>query len=307
MITVRHLTKYFDGKPAISDISTQYSPGECSLVIGASGSGKTVLLKSIIGLLDPDEGEVLFGDVVFNKLPLKEKKATRSQIGMLFQGSALFDFATAQENVMFPLNFFSDMSKSEKLDRANFCLKRVGLENVNDKYPSELSGGMQKRVGIARAIALNPKYLFCDEPNSGLDPQTSVTENCGKAPTRTYFYPTVRNWRNSSSHPEWQRSSNSDMETETQFEIELKGLLRPDRIRLVAVKEISQARIHIYTHEAQETVFKTQAYIRRPLNTGRLKWLVVFRSYQIRDIIFHTYGFLHHTSGIGIECKSFAR
>ena len=174
MITVRHLTKYFDGKPAISDISTQYSPGECSLVIGASGSGKTVLLKSIIGLLDPDEGEVLFGDVVFNKLPLKEKKATRSQIGMLFQGSALFDFATAQENVMFPLNFFSDMSKSEKLDRANFCLKRVGLENVNDKYPSELSGGMQKRVGIARAIALNPKYLFCDEPNSGLDPQTSV-------------------------------------------------------------------------------------------------------------------------------------
>ena len=174
MITVRHLTKYFDGKPAISDISTQYSPGECSLVIGASGSGKTVLLKSIIGLLDPDEGEVLFGDVVFNKLPLKEKKTTRSQIGMLFQGSALFDFATAQENVMFPLNFFSDMSKSEKLDRANFCLKRVGLENVNDKYPSELSGGMQKRVGIARAIALNPKYLFCDEPNSGLDPQTSV-------------------------------------------------------------------------------------------------------------------------------------
>ena len=174
MITVRHLTKYFDGKPAISDISTQYSPEECSLVIGASGSGKTVLLKSIIGLLDPDEGEVLFGDVVFNKLPLKEKKATRSQIGMLFQGSALFDFATAQENVMFPLNFFSDMSKSEKLDRANFCLKRVGLENVNDKYPSELSGGMQKRVGIARAIALNPKYLFCDEPNSGLDPQTSV-------------------------------------------------------------------------------------------------------------------------------------
>ena len=156
MITVRHLTKYFDGKPAISDISTQYSPGECSLVIGASGSGKTVLLKSIIGLLDPDEGEVLFGDVVFNKLPLKEKKATRSQIGMLFQGSALFDFATAQENVMFPLNFFSDMSKSEKLDRANFCLKRVGLENVNDKYPSELSGGMQKRVCIARAIALNP-------------------------------------------------------------------------------------------------------------------------------------------------------
>ena len=131
MITVHHLTKYFDGRAAISDISTQYRPGECSLVIGASGSGKTVLLKSIIGLLEPDEGEVLFGDVVFNKLPMKEKKATRSQIGMLFQGSALFDFATAQENVMFPLNFFSDMSRSEKLDRVNFCLRRVGLENVN--------------------------------------------------------------------------------------------------------------------------------------------------------------------------------
>ena len=151
-------------------------------MIGASGSGKTVLLKSIIGLLEPDEGEVLFGDVVFNKLPLKEKKATRSQIGMLFQGSALFDFATAQENVMFPLNFFSDMSRSEK------------LENVNDKYPSELSGGMQKRVGIARAIALNPKYLFCDEPNSGLDPQTSVMiDRLIQEITREYGITTIIN------------------------------------------------------------------------------------------------------------------
>ncbi len=194
MITVHHLTKYFDGRAAISDISTQYRPGECSLVIGASGSGKTVLLKSIIGLLEPDEGEVLFGDVVFNKLPMKEKKATRSQIGMLFQGSALFDFATAQENVMFPLNFFSDMSRSEKLDRVNFCLRRVGLENVNDKYPSELSGGMQKRVGIARAIALNPKYLFCDEPNSGLDPQTSVMiDRLIQEITREYGITTIIN------------------------------------------------------------------------------------------------------------------
>ncbi|HIZ85294.1 MAG TPA: ATP-binding cassette domain-containing protein [Candidatus Coprenecus stercoravium] len=174
MITVNHLTKYFDGKPAISDISVQYKPGECSLVIGASGSGKTVLLKSVVGLLEPDEGEVLFDGTVFNKLPFKEKKVMRSKIGMLFQGSALFDFATALENVMFPLNFFSEMSRSEKLDRANFCLRRVGLENVERKYPSELSGGMQKRVGIARAIVLNPRYLFCDEPNSGLDPQTSV-------------------------------------------------------------------------------------------------------------------------------------
>lgn len=174
MITLRHLTKYFDGRPAIEDISAQYLPGQCSLVIGASGSGKTVLLKSVVGLIEPDGGEVLFGDTVYNKLPFKEKKKTRSMIGMLFQGSALFDFATAEENVMFPLDFFSDISRSEKRERAAFCLKRVGLENVNHKYPSELSGGMQKRVGIARAIVLNPKYLFCDEPNSGLDPQTSV-------------------------------------------------------------------------------------------------------------------------------------
>ena len=174
MITVSHLTKYFDGKPAVRDVSVEYGPGECSLVIGSSGSGKTVLLKSIVGLLEPDEGEVAFDGTVFNRLPFEEKKKIRSRIGMLFQGSALFDFATAQENVMFPLDFFSDMSRKEKLERVNFCLKRVGLENINDKYPSELSGGMQKRVGIARAIALNPRYLFCDEPNSGLDPQTSV-------------------------------------------------------------------------------------------------------------------------------------
>lgn len=174
MITVNHLSKHFDGRPAIKDISVEYRPGQCSLIIGASGSGKTVLLKSIVGLLTPDNGEVMFGDTVFNLLPEKDKKAIRSRMGMLFQGSALFDFATAKENVMFPLDFFSRMSRSEKSERADFCLRRVGLENVGNKYPSELSGGMQKRVGIARAIALNPQYLFCDEPNSGLDPQTSV-------------------------------------------------------------------------------------------------------------------------------------
>lgn len=174
MITVNNLYKIFDGKEVIHDISVKYNRGECSLIIGASGSGKTVLLKSIIGLLEPEKGEVWFDDVLFNKLAFSEKKKIRSQMGMLFQGSALFDFATAEENIMFPMDFFTDMSKGEKLDRANFCLKRVNLENVNKKYPSELSGGMQKRVGIARAIALNPKYLFCDEPNSGLDPHTSI-------------------------------------------------------------------------------------------------------------------------------------
>lgn len=174
MITVRHLSKYFDGRPAVKDISVEYMPGQCSLVIGASGSGKTVLLKSIVGLLEPEEGEVLFDTTVFNRLPAAEKKKIHCRMGMLFQGSALFDFATARENVRFPLDFFSQMSREEKADRVEFCLRRVGLENIGDKYPSELSGGMQKRVGIARAIALNPKYLFCDEPNSGLDPQTSV-------------------------------------------------------------------------------------------------------------------------------------
>lgn len=174
MITVRHLTKYYNGQPAVKDFSVEYLPGQCSLVIGASGSGKTVLLKSTVGLQDPDEGEVLFDGTVFNRLSPKEKKKIHSCMGMLFQGSALFDFATAMENVMFPLEFFSSMDRKEKIERARFCLHRVGLDGVDDKYPSELSGGMQKRVGIARAIALNPKYLFCDEPNSGLDPRTSV-------------------------------------------------------------------------------------------------------------------------------------
>lgn len=174
MIKVEHLYKYFDNEEVLHDISLEYKKGECSLIIGASGSGKTVLLKSIVGLLEPEKGNVWFDDILFNKLPAEEKKQIHSQIGMLFQGSALFDFATAEENVMFPMDFFTSWSKEEKKERANFCLKRVNLLNINDKYPSELSGGMQKRVGIARAIALNPKYLFCDEPNSGLDPNTSI-------------------------------------------------------------------------------------------------------------------------------------
>ncbi len=194
MIRIEHISKYFSGKQVLHDISSVYGSGKCSMVIGASGSGKTVLLKSVVGLLNPDEGEVWFGDVVFNHLPEKEKKQTRRQMGMLFQSSALFDFATAEENVIFPMDFFTSMSKSEKRDRANFCLARVGLENVNRKYPQELSGGMQKRVGIARAIALNPKYLFCDEPNSGLDPQTSIKiDHLIKEITEEYGITTVIN------------------------------------------------------------------------------------------------------------------
>jgi len=172
MITVKNLYKEFDNRYVLEDISLTYNPGQCSLIIGASGSGKTVLLKSIVGLHTPEKGEIWYGDKLFTHMGHKEKKELRKEIGMLFQGSALFDFATVEENVMFPMDFFTDWSREQKLERANFCLKRVNLENAN--MPSELSGGMQKRVGIARAIALNPKYLFCDEPNSGLDPTTSI-------------------------------------------------------------------------------------------------------------------------------------
>ncbi len=174
MISVKNLYKEFDNRPVLEDISIDYKPGECSLIIGASGSGKTVLLKSIVGLHIPEKGEISYGDKLFTKMNLKEKKNLRKEIGMLFQGSALFDFATVEENIMFPMDFFTDWSYEQKLERANFCLKRVNLVNANKKMPAELSGGMQKRVGIARAIALNPKYLFCDEPNSGLDPTTSI-------------------------------------------------------------------------------------------------------------------------------------
>ena len=174
MITVKNLNKYFDGVHVLKDINFEYSPGECSLIIGASGSGKTVLLKSLVGLHNPDSGEIWYNDRLFNKLSFRDKKEIRKEIGMLFQGSALFDFATVQENIMFPMDFFTDWTYAQKLKRVNFCIDRVSLKNVNNLYPNEISGGMQKRVGIARAIALNPKYLFCDEPNSGLDPQTSI-------------------------------------------------------------------------------------------------------------------------------------
>lgn len=174
VIKVNHLRKEFDGKIILNDISIEYHPGKCSLIIGASGSGKTVLLKTLVGLHTPDGGEIWYGDKNLTAMDEKEKKLLHRDIGMLFQGSALFDFATVEENVMFPMDFFTDWTPEQKLERANFCLQRVNLSNVNKKMPSELSGGMQKRVGIARAIALNPKYLFCDEPNSGLDPTTSI-------------------------------------------------------------------------------------------------------------------------------------
>ncbi len=174
MIELKNVCKSFNNKTVLNNISIIFEKGKTNLIIGKSGSGKTVLLKSIIGLHSIDSGEIIYGDKEFTRMPLNEKKLVRREIGMLFQGGALFDSSTVEENIMFPLEMFTDMSRSEMLDRVNFCLSKVHLGDVNKLYPAEISGGMQKRVAIARAIALNPKYLFCDEPNSGLDPQTSI-------------------------------------------------------------------------------------------------------------------------------------
>jgi phospholipid/cholesterol/gamma-HCH transport system ATP-binding protein len=174
MIRVKNIDKSFSGKKVLDDVSVNFETGKTNLIIGRSGSGKTVLLKSIAGLHDIDSGEIWFEDVLFNKLDFTARKEIRKEMGMLFQGSALFDSMTTERNVRFPLDMFTDKSMEEKIDRVNFCLKRVDIINSNKLYPAELSGGMKKRVAIARAIALNPKYLFCDEPNSGLDPITAI-------------------------------------------------------------------------------------------------------------------------------------
>jgi phospholipid/cholesterol/gamma-HCH transport system ATP-binding protein len=174
MIEVRDIKKSFGDKTVIQDVSAVMQTGQCNLIIGTSGSGKTVLMKCMVGLFEPDHGEVLYSGESFTKMNRSEKTEIRKQIGMLFQGSALFDSLTVQENVMFPLNMFTNWSFKKKCERVNEVLDRVNLKDTNKKFPAELSGGMKKRVGIARAIVLNPKYLFCDEPNSGLDPQTSL-------------------------------------------------------------------------------------------------------------------------------------
>ncbi len=174
MIKVEHLYKSFDGVQVLNDISVVYEPGRCNMIIGASGSGKTVLLKNLIGLMEPDSGEISYGQLKLSQMDYEQKKKLRQKIGILFQGSALFDFATVLENIMFPMEFFTDWSKAQMKERAQYCLEKVNVIGSDNKYPNELSGGMQKRVGIARAIALNPEYLFCDEPNSGLDPYTSI-------------------------------------------------------------------------------------------------------------------------------------
>ncbi|MBB6459560.1 ABC transporter ATP-binding protein [Flammeovirga kamogawensis] len=173
MIEVKNIRKSFQGKIVLNDISATFEKGRTNMIIGASGTGKSVLLKTIVGLFSPDSGSVLYDGREFHSSTHQMQKQIRREIGMLFQGSALFDSMTVAENVRFPLNIHSDLSESEKDDKVNFYLKRVGLENAANKMPSEISGGMQKRVGIARAIVMNSQYLFCDEPNSGLDPQTA--------------------------------------------------------------------------------------------------------------------------------------
>ncbi len=174
MIQLENISKSFGDKQVLKNISSVFEKGKTNLIIGQSGSGKTVLLKSIIGLHQIDKGSIYFDNREFSRMPENKKKNIRKEIGMVFQGGALFDSATVEENVGFPLEMFTEMSDEEKKERVNFCLSKVNLVNVNHLYPAEISGGMQKRVAIARAIALNPKYLFCDEPNSGLDPRTAI-------------------------------------------------------------------------------------------------------------------------------------
>lgn len=194
MIEIKDIHKHFGEKEVLKGINTTLERGKINLIIGQSGSGKTVLLKTIIGLHEPDKGEIIYDGRVFSGAKSKFKKEIRKEIGMVFQGGALFDSETVEENVMFPLEMFTNMTYEERVERANFCLKRVNLVNANKLFPSEISGGMQKRVAIARAISLNPKYLFCDEPNSGLDPVTSIViDNLIKEIAQEYNMTTIIN------------------------------------------------------------------------------------------------------------------
>ncbi len=194
MIEVKGLCKSFDHKAVLKDINATFENGKTNLIIGQSGSGKTVLMKCIVGLLTPEKGELLYDHRNFLGMKKKEKKLLRREMGMIFQSAALFDSMPVVENVLFPLNMFSNDTLRERTKRALFCLDRVNLLDAKDKFPGEISGGMQKRVAIARAIALNPQYLFCDEPNSGLDPKTSlVIDELIQDITREYNMTTIIN------------------------------------------------------------------------------------------------------------------
>ncbi|MDR1172987.1 MAG: ATP-binding cassette domain-containing protein [Bacteroidales bacterium] len=232
MIEVKDVTVRFGEKTVLSHVSATFERGKTSLVIGRSGSGKTVLLKSIVGLVTVTEGEIIYDDAVFNKLDFTGQKDIRKEIGMIFQGSALFDSLNVEKNVMFPLDMFTDMTIGEKRDRVNFCLHRVNLDKVNKLSPAELSGGMKKRVAIARAIALNPKYLLCDEPNSGLDPQTSIViDNLIREITEEYNMTTIINTHDMNSvleigdkvtfiyegHVEWEGTKNDILHSHNKY------------------------------------------------------------------------------------------
>ena len=194
MINLKNIYKKFDGQFVLNDLSLTLEKGKCNVIIGESGSGKTVLMKSIVGLLEIDEGAIWYDARNFTQMGAREKQALRKNMGMLFQGAALFDSLTIEENVMFPLSMFTSDTYKEKLKRVNFCLERVALKNVNSLLPAELSGGMRKRAAIARAIALSPEYLFCDEPNSGLDPKTAIRiDNLIRDITKEYNITTVVN------------------------------------------------------------------------------------------------------------------
>ena len=231
MIEVKNLYKSFDDKEVLKDISTVFEDGKTNLIIGQSGSGKTVLMKNLVGLLDPTSGQVLYDGRDFVGLSKQEKVMMRREMGMIFQSAALFDSLTVLENVMFPLDMFSAMTLRERTKRAMDCLARVNLVGAEEKFPGEISGGMQKRVAIARAIALNPKYLFCDEPNSGLDPKTSlVIDDLLQGITREFNITTIINTHDMNSvmgigeniifiyegHKEWQGVSSQVMDSTNQ-------------------------------------------------------------------------------------------
>ena len=230
MIKAQNIIKSFDGRTVLKDISVQFEAGQTNLIIGRSVSGKTVLLKCLVGLHDVDEGAIYYDDICYSTLDFRARKAIRKDVGMIFQGGALLDASTVAENVKLPLDLFTDQSEEEKMERVNNCLKRVNLDNAHHLYPSELSGGMVKRAAIARAIVMNPRYLFCDEPNSGLDPQTSIViDNLIQDITKEYNITTIINTHDMNSVMEigekivfiyegnkwWEGSKNDILQAET--------------------------------------------------------------------------------------------
>ncbi len=252
MIQVNNLCKSFEDRQVLKDISTTFENGKTNLIIGQSGSGKTVLMKCIVGLLTPEEGSILYDGRDFVGMKKKEKKLLRREMGMIFQSAALFDSMSVLENVMFPLDMFSNDTYRDRVRRAQFCLDRVNLIDAQEKYPGEISGGMQKRVAIARAIALNPKYLFCDEPNSGLDPKTSlVIDDLIHSITEEYNMTTIINTHDMNSvmgigdkisfifegHKEWE-GTKDDVFTSTNERLN-NFIFASDLLRKVKEVEVS--------------------------------------------------------------------